>query len=117
MRRALLTAPWVALAYGALFSTEARGTADVSTCVQVASEVAASGISLEVHNTCDFAVRCQLTWKVRCDGDAAGAAARPFNAAVHLDPDRKSRLFASGEACGAKVWEIVEDTWECTEVH
>ncbi len=116
MRRVLLAAPWVALAYGALFSTEARGTAEVSACVQVAPEAVASGIALEVHNGCDIAVRCQLTWKVRCEGDAADAAGRPASAAVHLDPDRKSRLFASGEACGAKIWEIVDDVWECKEV-
>ena len=116
MRRVLLAAPWVALAYGALLSTEARGTADVSACVQVAPEVVASGISLEVHNTCEFAVRCELTWKVRCDGDAPDAAGRPASAAVALDPDRKSRLFASGEACGAKIWEIVDDAWQCKEV-
>lgn len=115
MRRVLLAAPWVALACGALLSNEARGTADVSACVQVASEVAASGISLEVHNTCESAVRCQLTWNVRCEDDAPDAAGRPASASVHLDPDHKSRLFASGAACGAKIWEIVDDVWECNE--
>jgi len=34
---------------------------------------------------------------------------------VHLDPAHKSRLFASGAACGAKIWEIVDDVWECNE--
>lgn len=115
MRRVLLAAPWVALAYGT-FLNEAHGSTPVSECVQVAPEAVAAGISLQVHNTCEFAVRCELTWKLRCEGDAPDAAGRPASAAVHLDPDRKTNLFASGEACGAKIWEIVDDVWECKEV-
>lgn len=115
MRRVMLMAPWVVLACGALVSRSA-GATPVAECVEVAPEAVAHGMSLEVHNRCEFEVRCELTWKVRCEGDAPEAAARPMSLAVRLLSAAKRHLLASGEVCGDKIWEIVDDAWECKEV-
>lgn len=115
MRRVMLAAPWALFAYCANIS-ESQGAANIAECVQVAPENAAQGVSLAVHNTCDFAVRCELKWRVRCDGDAPDAAPRNMSIAVSLDADAKRHLLASGEACGARIWEITDDAWECKEV-
>lgn len=115
MRRVLLAAPWAVLAYCANISVS-LGASDVAECVQVTPETTAQGVSLDVHNTCDFAVRCELKWRVRCDGDPADAAPRNMSINVSLDPDFKRHLMASGEACGARIWEITDDAWECKQV-
>lgn len=111
MRTSMLAAFVLTLAVPAPVSA-----ADGFECVEVKSESAAQGISLEVRNTCDFAVRCQLSWRVVCDGDAADAAPRPMNLVVRLESAVKQTLFASGAACGAQIWEIVDDVWECREL-
>lgn len=115
MRRVMLMAPWVVLACGVLMSKSA-GATPVADCVEVAPEAVARGMSLEVHNRCEFAVQCELTWKVRCDGDAPEAEGRPMSLAVRLLSEAKKHLLASGEVCGERVWEIVDDAWECKEV-
>lgn len=115
MRRVMLVAPWALLAYAAPLSTS-QGATTVSECVQVAAESAAKGMSLQVHNTCAFAVRCELSWTLRCEGDPPDAAGKPMSAAVRLAPDGASSLLASGEACGEKIWEIADDNWSCKEV-
>ncbi len=114
MRRVMLAAPWALFAYAAAI-TESHA-ADVAQCVEVAPEHVAQGMSLAVHNTCDFAVRCTLQWRVRCDGDAADAPARNMSINVDLASAAKRQLMASGEACGERVWEITDDLWECKEV-
>ena len=115
MRRVMLAAPWALFAYCANIS-ESLGSTSVAECVQVAPENTADGVSLDVHNTCNFAVRCELKWRVRCDGDAPDAAPRNMSIAVSLDSDAKRHLMASGAACGARIWEITDDSWECKEV-
>lgn len=115
MRRVMLAAPWALLAYCAVIP-ESRGSSSVAECVQVAPENVAQGMSLAVHNTCDFAVRCTLKWRVRCDGDAADAAPRNMSIAVELHSDGKRQVLASGETCGERIWEITDDVWECREV-
>lgn len=115
MRRVMLAAPWALLAYAAPLPVS-HGSATVSECVEVAAENAARGMSLKVHNTCAFAVRCELSWTLRCDGDPQESAGRPMSAAVRLGRDAESSLFASGEACGDKLWEIADDAWSCKEV-
>lgn len=115
MRRVMLVAPWALLAYAAPLSTS-QGAETVSECVEVAAENVAQGMSLQVHNTCAFAVRCELSWTVRCDGDPPDAAGAPKTAAVRLAADDRTSLLASGAACGDKIWEIVDDAWSCKEV-
>lgn len=114
MRRVMLAASGALLALCAAVP-ESRA-ADVAQCVQVAPENVPQGVSLEVHNTCDLAVRCTVKWRVRCDGDAADAAPRSMSVEFELASDGKRRLMASGEACGARIWEITDDAWECREV-
>jgi hypothetical protein len=114
MRRVLLAAPWALWAFCAVIPESYA--ADVAQCVQVAPENVPQGVSLEVHNTCDLAVRCTLKWRVRCDGDAADAAPRNMSVSIELASDGKRTLMASGEACGARIWEITDDAWECREV-
>ncbi len=114
MHRFLLALPWAALAYGAPLSVSHAAT--VAECLQVVPEAAATGMSLQVHNTCDFDVKCELTWRVRCDGDAPDAAPRAVNVAVRLMSAAKKLLFASGEACGDKIWEITDESWDCKQV-
>lgn len=116
MRRVMLAAPWALFAYAAAI-TESQGATSVAECVQVAPENVAQGMSLEVHNTCEFAVRCALKWRVRCEGDAPDATPRNMSLAVELGTAAKRRLMASGEACGDRIWEITDDVWECKEVH
>ncbi|MEO9068485.1 MAG: hypothetical protein ABI281_10200, partial [Caldimonas sp.] len=98
MHRFLLSLPWAALAYGAPLSVSHAAT--VNECLQVAPEAAPAGMSLQLQNTCDFDLQCQLTWRVRCDGDAAAAAPRVHNVALRLMSTANKLLFASGEACG-----------------
>ena len=114
MRRFLLSLPWAALAYGAPLSV--GHAAAVNECLQVAPEVAPAGISLQLHNTCDFDLRCELTWRVRCDGDPADAPPRVHNVALRLISAASKLLFASGEACGANIWEITDEAWSCKQV-
>jgi hypothetical protein len=114
MRRVMLAAPWALIAYVAPLPVS-HGAETVSECVEVAAENAAQGMSLKVHNTCAFAVRCELTWTLRCDGDAEGAG-RPMSAAIRLDRGAESSLLASGATCGEKIWEIADDVWSCKEV-
>jgi hypothetical protein len=114
MRRVMLAAPWALIAYVAPLPVS-QGAETVSECVEVAAENAAQGMSLQVHNTCAFAVRCELTWTLRCDGDAPDAG-RPMSAAIRLDRGAESSLLASGAACGQKIWEIADDVWTCKEV-
>ncbi len=116
MRRVMLAAPWALLAYAAPMS-EINASAGISECVQVAPENVAAGMSLQVANTCDFDVRCELVWRVRCEGDAPDAAARPrMSVAVALDQGARKTVLASGEVCGARIWEITDEQWECKEV-
>ncbi|MEZ4454465.1 MAG: hypothetical protein R3B09_33750 [Nannocystaceae bacterium] len=114
MRRALLVLSFAALSTLAPAAAEASPT--VSECVQVAADNVADGMSLQVENTCDFAVRCELTWSVRCEGDAAEAPARPMSLTVRLAKAAREALLASGAACGEQIWEIVDDHWECKQV-
>ena len=115
MRRIIFAAPWVALAYGARMP-ESQAYTPVSQCVQVEPEPAERGISLRVHNTCEYAVRCALTWRVRCDGDPPDATSRDMRVDVRLAPAANKQLLASGEACGERIWEITDDVWDCKEV-
>lgn len=115
MRRAMLVAPWVLLAHLAPLSP-ASAAQIVSECVEVEAEAVAEGMSLKVHNTCDFEVRCELSWAVRCEGDAAEAAARPQSLTVRLAQAARKLLVASGSACGERIWEITDDHWECKQV-
>lgn len=114
MRRVMLAASWALFAYVA--AVPESHAADVAQCVEVAPQNVAQGMSLAVHNTCDFAVRCTLTWRVRCDGDAPDAPARNMSAHVDLASAAQRQLLASGEACGERVWEITDDRWECKQV-
>ena len=95
MRRVMLAAPWALFAFAAVIH-ESQGATRVAECVQVAPENVAQGMSLEVHNTCDFAVRCALKWRVRCEGDAPDATPRNMSLAVELATAAKRRLVASG---------------------
>lgn len=115
MRRVMLAAPWALFAYVAAIS-ESQAVVDIAQCVEVAPENVARGMSLAVHNTCDFAVHCTLQWRVRCDGDAPDAPARNMSLSVDLASAARRQLMASGEACGERVWEITDDTWACKEV-
>ena len=111
MRTSMLAAFALTLAVPAPVSA-----ADGLECVGVKSESAAQGVSLGGRNTCDFAVRCQLSWRVVCDGDAPDAAPRPMSLVVRLESAVKQTLFASGAACGAQIWEIVDGVWDCREM-
>ena len=115
MRRVMLAAPWALFAYGAAIP-QSHGAADIAACVQVAAENVSDGMSLAVENTCELAVRCELTWRLRCEGDAADAPARNMSLSVELDLGAKRQLLASGAACGTRVWEITDDNWLCKEV-
>lgn len=115
MRRALLVAPWVVLAHLAPVAP-VHAAEVVSECVQVEASNVAEGMSLNVHNTCGFAVRCTLTWAVRCEGDAAEATPRPASLTVRLAEAARQVLVASGAACGEQIWEITDDRWECKQV-
>ena len=115
MRRVMLAAPWALFAYCAAIP-QSHGAADIAACVQVAAENVSDGMSLAVENTCELAVRCELKWRVRFDCDAPDAAPRNMSIAVSLDSDAKRHLMASGAACGARIWEITDDAWECKEV-
>jgi len=115
MRRVFLAAPWALFAYCAVIS-EGKGSADITACVQVAPEHVAQGMSLQVHNTCEFAVRCELKWRLRCDGDAPDAAPRNMSLQVDLIAAASRQLMASGAACGERIWEITDDQWSCREV-
>lgn len=114
MRRVMLAAPWAFIAYAAPLPVS-HGAEKVSECVEVAAENTAQGMSLKVHNACSFAVRCELTWTLRCDGDPPDAG-RSMSAEVRLDRGAESSLLASGGECGAKIWEIADDAWSCKEV-
>jgi len=114
MHRYLLAAPFAALAFVAPVSVSHAAT--VEECLQVAPEAAAAGMSLQLHNTCEFDVQCELRWRVRCDGDAPDAAPRDTSVALRLMSAAKKLLFASGEACGDKVWEITDEAWSCKQV-
>jgi hypothetical protein len=115
MRRVLLAAPWVALAYGALLS-ESHGSTPVAECVEVTPAAEATGMSMRVRNTCEVAVRCELTWRVRCEGDTATSPVRDGHASVRLAASAEQQLLASGAACGDEVWEITDDVWDCKQV-
>lgn len=115
MRRVMLAAPWALFAYCAAIP-RSHGAADIAACVQVAAENLSDGMSLAVENTCDLPVRCELKWRLRCDGDAPDAAPRNMSLEVELDLGAKRQLLASGAACGNRVWEITDDTWLCKEV-
>ena len=102
-------------ALGAPLST-AHARQSVSECVQVDPEAAPLGMSLRVANQCEYTVRCELRWNLRCEGDAADTPQRPMSLALKLGPGGKREVLASGAACGEKVWEIADDAWECKEV-
>jgi len=114
MHRHLLAASLAVLAFAAPVSV--AHAASVEECVQVVPEVAPAGVSLQLHNTCEFDVQCELRWRVRCDGDAPDAAPRASNVALRLMSAAKKLLFASGEACGDRVWEITDESWSCKQV-
>ena len=114
MRRVMLAAPWALFAY--CTAIPQVHAADIAACVQVTPENVADGVSLAVENTCDIAVRCELKWRVRCDGDAPDAAPRNMSLSVDLDIAAKRQLMASGSACGPRIWEISDESWECKEV-
>lgn len=114
MRRCLLVAPWVVLACGALLP-KITGATPVAECVEVSPEATARGMSLEVTSRCEFAVRCELRWTLRCEGDAPEAG-RAMSASLRLEAAAKRQLLASAEACGERTWEITDDVWECKEL-
>jgi hypothetical protein len=115
MRSALLAAPWLALAYGA-FLSESHGSTPVAECVEVTPEAQTAGMFMRVRNSCEVAVRCELTWRVRCEGDTAATPPRDGRATLRLIPTAEQQLLASGEACGEQLWEITDDVWDCKEV-
>jgi hypothetical protein len=114
MHHYLVAAPFAALAFAAPVSVGHAAT--IEACLQVVPEVAPAGMSLQLHNTCDFDVQCELRWRVRCDGDAPDAAPRVGTVALRLMSAARKLLFASGEACGARVWEITDEAWSCEQV-
>lgn len=114
MRRVLLAAPLAVLVFAAPLSVS-HGARDVSTCVQVNPESAAQGMVLQVHNTCDFAVQCELSWRGACDGDGPDEPPRPHRQTVQLAQAAERQLVASGAVCGERIWEITDDAWSCKE--
>lgn len=115
MRRMSIAVSCALLAYGAPLSTS-HAAQSVSECVKVEPEASARGMALRVHNQCEFTVRCELRWSVRCEGDPAETPERPMSLEVRLAPSHARDVLASGEACGERVWEIADDVWECKEV-
>jgi len=46
----------------------------------------------------------------------AGGATRCHDLALRRMSAAKKLLFASGEACGDKIWEIADEAWSCKQV-
>ena len=98
MRRPLLAA--LLLAGAALGSAagvaaprgerSAKATTPVTACVKFRQERAGEeGLRLELHNGCDYAVTCKLTWLVRCRGSRAeSAVSRSEDVALEPDGER-----------------------------
>jgi hypothetical protein len=121
MRRPLLAA--LLLAGAALGSAagvaaprgerSAKATTPVTACVKFRQERAGEeGLRLELHNGCDYAVTCKLTWLVRCRGSRAESAVSRSED-VALEPDGEQSTVAAAPACGSEGWEIKGVRWYC----
>ncbi len=119
MRRLIAAASWALLACAALASlapaapVHAAAAAPVAECVAVTADPVATGMSIRVHNACEVDVRCEIAWKVRCEGDDAVKASQSH--AFGLTRGGARTFLAGGDACGDAVWEITDESWSCVQ--
>jgi hypothetical protein len=108
---ALVSAAGVAAPQG---ERSAKGTTPVTACVKFRQERAGNeGLRFELHNSCDYAVTCKLTWQVRCRGSRAESALTR-SADVSLSPGSEdSTLAEAATGCGPEGWEIKGVRWYC----
>ena len=123
MRRWIAAASWALVACAAFTlhhpttaaAPAAAAAATAVTCVDVDSAPRGDGIAIRLHNTCEFAVRCEVAWSVRCDGDDAEVTRERKRHAFDLAPSAGRQLLAAGDACGDAIWEITDESWECAQ--
>lgn len=135
MRRLTLAAPLALCAFGDLamahepadttpISIEATAdgaaapiaASDVSACVELAQEEVAAGIAFSFRNACETPIRCEFSWSLRCDMDAArGVDPRATHKRFDLEVGAARTFVADFAVCGDDGWEIADDLWDCVE--
>jgi len=130
MRRILLAAPLVLLAFGepamadetatyrpdtALPATPSAAT-DVSECVVLSQADVSAGIAFTFTNSCEGPIRCDFRWSLICDADeTTGDSPRESAQSFGLQSGRSRTYVADSTACGDDGWLIGNDQWECVE--
>jgi hypothetical protein len=101
----------VSMTGGVAAAEEPPATAD--DCVSFENRVGDKQISVQVQNSCDIRLSCNLKYTVRCsasDGSESSSSAKAE--AFKLGRKGKHELSLSAESC-KQNWDIDQIQWEC----
>lgn len=113
LRRWLMTAFFLGTAVPATSAMAGDPPLDIDTCVTYSErDLDASTFEARLDSTCSGAVRCELSWAVRCEpGAPLRRDSKKFTVAAGGDGSARVSL----KHCGERPWEITDLSWSCVQ--
>lgn len=110
-------APWVICALATTMLMISAGTlaagddkkVQVNECVAYDQDDLDDGLSIRLTSSCPVDLRCEVSWKLSCEG----ARAKKTTSAFGLIADTSHKVEASAAACGNAGWAINDVAWAC----
>ena len=82
-------------------------------CVNVLSAELGSGLTFDVHNTCDKRLSCALTWTLTCENASGKATSKSKQEARFLVPASETHHTTGSAASCKDGWKIDDVSWDC----
>jgi hypothetical protein len=91
----------------------ARAADSADACVNIQSAELGSGLTFDVHNTCDKRLSCALTWTLTCE-NASGKATSKSKQESRFVVSASDTHHTTGSAASCKDgWKIDDVSWDC----
>lgn len=87
-----------------------ESTVNVGECVDFDQQQDDGGIHFNLRSTCTADLECNVSWALRCDGDANR---RQEARAFVLSAGSAGGAYASAADCGDRGWSIAQVKWSC----
>ena len=85
-------------------------------CVNIQSAELGSGLTFDVHNTCDKRLSCALTWTLTCE-NASGKTTSKSKQEARFLVSASDTHHTTGSAASCKDgWKIDDVSWDCAAV-
>lgn len=81
---------------------------EVSQCLSLEQETDLEGMDLRLQSACSLVLRCELRWRVICDGESHAPERARFTLAPGEVEERRARAAECQEG-----WRVTDIVWEC----